>query len=103
MQHVRHHDGRSVAVRYSRRSRVPYLEAWEDNVLRPSDVVEWPDALLRQVKAYVAHRSWFSDDDAHALSARLGRISKFQSLNSEDAVTWSWFGTLALAKADARR
>jgi hypothetical protein len=55
------------------------------------------------VNAYVARQSWFTDDDADALAAQLGRISKFQSLNSEDAVTWSWFGTLAVAEPPARR
>jgi hypothetical protein len=55
------------------------------------------------VRGYVARCSWFTDDAADALAAKLGLISKFQSLNSEDAVTWSWFGTLALADAETRR
>ena len=97
------HDYHVVAVRYSSGSGVPYLEDWEDNVLRLSDSEAWPPALLKQVSSYVARRSWFGDEDADALSARLGRISKFQSLNSEDAVTWSWFGTLGLAEAETRR
>lgn len=37
------------------------------------------------------------------LSAQLGRISKFQSLRSEDALTWSWFGTLRGAALQSRR
>ena len=59
--------------------------------------------MLKQVHAYVARKSWFAGDDAAALAAELGRISKFQSLKSEDAVTWSWFGTLALAEPEDRR
>jgi hypothetical protein len=51
----------------------------------------------------VARSSWFRDEDATALQAQLGRISKFQSLRSEDALTWSWFGTLHEAAGDARR
>src|SRR5437879_6569501 len=103
MPYVRHHDGRMVAIRYSKGSGVPYLESWEDNVLGSRGAGAWPDSLLRQVKAYVARRSWFADEDARALSAGLGRISKFQSLNSEDAVTWSWFGTLGRAEPETRR
>jgi hypothetical protein len=97
-------DGRTVGVCSSRgASAVPYVLDWEDNVLPPPDGQEWPASLLRQVRAYVARRSWFSDGDADALAAKLGVISKVQSLNSEDAVTWSWFGTLALADPQARR
>ena len=58
--------------------------------------------LLHQVRSYVARPSWFSDQDAMALSSELGRISKFQSLRSEDALTWSWFGTLSTKNAKTR-
>ncbi len=97
------YDGRPVRVRYSNGSGVPYLEAWEDNVLAPLGGDAWPPALLQQVKSYAAHKSWFAPVDATALAAGLGRISKFQSLNSEDAVTWSWFGTLSMAEPAVRR
>lgn len=95
--------GKSLPVRRSCGSAVPYVEDWRRNVLRLSPAVDWPDFLLRQVRAYVARTSWFTDGDADALSAQLGRISKFQSLRSEDAVTWSWFGTLHDASSEARR
>ena len=75
------------------------FERWEDNVLGSPP---WAESLLGQVRGYVARRSHFADDDAEALAAHLdGRISKFQSSNSEDAVTYSWFGTLAIASSDA--
>lgn len=49
-------------------------------------------------------RGHFTEDDANELARQLdGRISKFQSVNSEDAVTYSWFGTLATGSADTRR
>lgn len=96
-------DGRQVGVRYSSGSQVPYLERWEDNVLHPRGGADWPPALLKQVNGYVARRSWFSDEDADALAVRLGRISKFQSIRSEDALTWSWFGTLSCAGPPARQ
>src|SRR3954453_9225171 len=96
-------NGSPVTVRRSAGSgQVAYVEKWDRNVMRAGDQ-PWPAWLLKQVRGYVAHRSWFSDEDADALAADLGVISKFQSFNSEDAVTWSWFGTLSLCPADARR
>ena len=93
-------NGEPVAVRRSR-GGVLTFENWQDNVLGGPP---WPEALLRQVRGYVAQRDHFSDDDADALAAQLnGRISKFQSINSEDAVTYSWFGTLAASSAETRR
>jgi hypothetical protein len=85
-----------------RRSRggVLTLERWEDNVV---GAPPWSEGLLRQVRGYVGQPRYFSDEDADALSAQLGCISKFQSINSEDAVTYSWFGTLATAGAETRR
>jgi hypothetical protein len=89
-----------VAIRRSR-GGVLTFERWEDNVL---GAPPWPEALLGQVRGYVAQQNHFSDVDAEALAAHLGdRISKFQSINSEDAVTYSWFGTLGSASADVRR
>jgi hypothetical protein len=93
-------NGEPVAVRRSR-GGVLTFERWEDNVL---GAPPWPTALLGQVRGYVAQRGHFADADTEALAAHLdGRISKFQSVNSEDAVTYSWFGTLAAASADTRR
>lgn len=93
-------NGEPVAVRRSR-GGVLTFERWEDNVL---GTPPWPDPLLGQVRGYVARRGHFADADAEALAEHLdGRISKFQSVNSEDAVTYSWFGTLAAAPADTRR
>jgi hypothetical protein len=71
----------------------------EDNVL---GAPPRPEALLGQVRGYVARPDQFAADDADALAAHLGRISKFRSVNSEDAVTYSWFGTLAAASGDVR-
>jgi hypothetical protein len=95
--------GDPLPIRRSRGSAVPYVEDWQRNVLRASGSGDWPDFLLRQVRAYVARRGGFADEDAAALAAQLGRISKFQSLRSEDALTWSWFGTLHDAKPESRR
>jgi hypothetical protein len=94
-------NGRPLEVWRSRGRGVPYVTGWERNVIRPG-AEAWPRWLLKQVRGYVARPSWFADEDAAALAADLGVISKFQSLRSEDAVTWSWFGTLAVADQEAR-
>jgi hypothetical protein len=100
MTTIENWNGTSTAVRYSR-GGVLTFERWEDNVL---GLPPWPEALLRQVRGYVGQARYFSDEDAAALSSPLGgRISKFQSINSEDAVTYSWFGTLASAEPETRR
>jgi hypothetical protein len=93
-------NGQPVAVCRSRGSVLTF-QRWQDNVVGSSP---WPDALLHQVRSYVARHDHFAKEDAEALGAQLGgRISKFQSANSEDAVTFSWFGTLAAASTETRR
>src|SRR4051795_8156871 len=88
--------GLEIVLRRSRgTSRVPYVEDPRRNVI--GNTRDAPPFLMRQVQAYVARSRWFTDEEAAVLSADLGRISKFQSLRSEDAITWSWFGTLAAA------
>jgi hypothetical protein len=99
---VKNWNGQEIPVRRSR-GGVLTFERWEDNVLR-GDAEPWPPAqLLKQVTGYASKLEHFDPADADALEADLaGRISRFQSINSEDAVTWSWFGTLGFAPAAAR-
>jgi len=100
MAMIENWNGDPVSVRRSR-GGVLTFERWEDNVLGSPP---WPRTLLEQIHGYVARSTHFDDDDAEALAAHLGgRISKFQSVNSEDAVTYSWFGTLAVAPIETRR
>ena len=95
-------DGTPIAVRRSRVSGVLYTERWQDNVLAPPGGQDWPPSLLREVRSFRARADWFTPDDAAALAAQLGFISKMQSLRSEDGITWSWFGTLACEPPDKR-
>lgn len=101
METVEDWNGNELGVCHSRASAVPYVTSWRRNVIAPPGG-QWPAWLEKQVTGYTARADWFDDADAQVLSAELGRISKFQSLNSEDAVTWSWFGTLALAEPKER-
>lgn len=65
-------------------------------------VSPWPPPELLQ-KLYASHR-WRGktlEDDQQARSA-LGHYSDLQSLNSEDAVTWSFFGPLIYGPPEER-
>lgn len=97
--------GVSVAYRRSHGAgQVLTFERWQDNVLGGIADAWPPEALQKQARGYVANKNHFDPQDADALAADLGgRISKMQSINSEDAVTYSWFGTLGEAPAEARR
>jgi hypothetical protein len=100
---LRDWNGDRLEVRYSRgTSSVPYVSDWRRNVLGLGAGQTLPLYLEQQVRRYVARRSWFTEADADALAADLGRISRFQSLRSEDGLTWSWFGSLTLAPEQAR-
>lgn len=102
MSSIENWNGDVVPVRRSR-GGVLTLERWQDNVVRGA-LDQWPpEALVRQVGGYVGRPAHFDPKDAEALSAQLGKISRFQSINSEDAVTFSWFGTLAGASDQIRR
>ena len=63
------------------------------NVIR-AGVRPWPAPELIQ-KLYASER-WRgrTDDDTRAVAATLGHYTDLQSLNSEDAVTWSFFGPM---------
>lgn len=101
---LRDWNGDRIEVRYSRgASSVPYVLDWRRNVLGLGAGQAPPSFLERHVRRYVARRSWFTEPDADALAAGLGRISRFQSLRSEDALTWSWFGSLTLAPEQDRQ
>lgn len=104
MTAIKDWNGNDVPVRRSAGpGQVLTFERWEDNVLR-GHASPWPPSdLLKQVTGYRASDSHFAQEDAAALKADLGLISRFQSVNSEDAVTWSWFGTLDAAPAPDRR
>jgi hypothetical protein len=64
-------------------------------------VTPWPPPELLQ-KVYQRHRATFQGEDAAAATRYLGYYSDIQSLNSEDALTWSVFGPIAYGPADLR-
>lgn len=79
---------------------IAVVDPWS-NLVRGT-VSPWPPAELIQ-KAYQS-RQVHSFRDAHAAAAirTWGYYSDLQSLHSEDALTWSVFGTVAYAAAPVR-
>lgn len=71
-----------------------------DNLV--ASVRAWPvPELLQKAYASSLFRGRTPEDTAAATSG-LGHYCDLQSLNSEDAVTWSFFGNLAYASPDQR-
>ena len=64
-----------------------------DNLVR-AGVTPWPPPEILQ-KLYASER-WRgrTDQDTESVSSCLGHYTDLQSLNSEDAITWSFFGPL---------
>lgn len=72
------------------------------NNLISTGIVPWPPSEIAQ-KLYQSRQiRAFSDDIKGVITQRLKYYSDLQSLHSEDAITWSVFGTVGHAHADIR-
>jgi hypothetical protein len=77
------------------------LADFSQNLMR-DDGVPWPPAAVVQ-KLYESRQARaFPMNDIQILTRRTGYYSDLQSINSEDAITWSFFGTLASATETIR-
>ncbi|GEM_PF-424387 len=95
------HGGGLVEVAWSRGSQVMALADYRENLFRDPSV-PWPPPAITQ-KLFHGDRIWaFDKDEREILTRNLGYYTNLQSINSEDAITWSVFGTLASAPVDAR-
>jgi hypothetical protein len=66
---------------------------YADNLIH-SDQGCWPPPEILQ-KLYKSEKLWaFPEDDQHYLSEKLGYYCDLQSVQSEDAIQWSYFGPL---------
>jgi hypothetical protein len=88
-------NGRSIQAAQSRGGVIAVAD-FSDNLMRADSL--WPSAAVVQ-KSYrdKNHETAFSEDALKVLTRRLGFYTNLQSLHSEDAITWSFFGTLAAA------
>jgi hypothetical protein len=91
--------GRVAATRSP--SGVLLLLDYQDNLLPAVDAPWPPPALVAKLGESHHAESWPADI-AEPVSERLGHYCALQSINSEDAATWSFFGPPMLAPAELR-
>jgi hypothetical protein len=96
-------NGRSIAVENTKAdgSGVWLVFDYSDNLIR-TGIELWPPAAITQ-KLYRSDRTNQAPVEVQkAVKRKLGFYCDLQSLHSEDAITWSFFGPLARATSDAR-
>jgi len=74
---------------------------FDDQLIRPEGI-PWPPAQILQKLFRSGHESAFDDKARAVLTARLGFYCNLQSINSEDAMTWNYFGPLLAAPQPER-
>jgi hypothetical protein len=72
------------------------LPHFADNLMR-GGVHHWPSPELVQKLSLSDKIRYFSPEDQQLLTQQLGFYTDLQSLHSEDAIQWSYFGTLSYA------
>jgi len=92
--------GRTVTLAKSR-GGVPAFTDPLAGLVR-GDVIPWPPPEITQKLYKSRQQQAFSGADEKAVTRALGYYSDLQSLNSEDAMTWSVFGPVAYAPVAIR-
>lgn len=93
-------NGRKIQCVRSR-GDVRALLNYEDNLIR-SGISVWPPPEIAQKLYQSRHGGAFADAAREVATRARGFYSDLQSLNSEDAVTWSVFGPLTYADRRSR-
>ncbi len=89
---IKNWKGKEIQIAKSRGGKISVCN-YEDNLIIPNGVV-WPHPDIVK-KLYRSNQSKAFDPEAlEILSVKLGFYCDLQSLRSEDAITWSVFGTL---------
>jgi len=89
-------NGRAIEAAQSRGNVVAVAD-FSDNLMRLESAL-WPTAaVLQKLCRNPRHEEAFDGQARQLLTERLGFYSDLQSLHSEDAITWSFFGTLSMA------
>ena len=92
--------GIEIQVGFSRGGVVAVADPLHN--LISSGVSPWPPPEVVQKLYRSRHARAFDGPELEAVTEVLGYYSDLQSLHSEDAITWSVFGTLAYAKPSPR-
>ncbi|MEX0610134.1 MAG: hypothetical protein WD016_09430 [Balneolaceae bacterium] len=72
-----------------------------DNLVR-GDVNPWPSSEIVQKLYKSIHQNKFINEELEVLTSTLSYYSDLQSIHSEDAITWSIFGTASYLPAEDR-
>jgi len=98
MEQIKDWRGNPIEIATSKGGVIAVADPW-NNVIR-TNVRPWPPPELiqkiyqsRQIRAYAEQKR---------ATAKLGFYSDLQSLHSEDAITWSFFGPIAYTKPSIR-
>lgn len=96
MATVKDWNGRDITVVRSH-GGVMALADYADNLIR-DEAIPWPPPAVVQ-KLYESHHGSraFRDSRRQILTRILGVYTDLQSIHSEDAITWNFFGVLATA------
>ena len=93
-------NGNEVSLAESRVGRRAFIDPFA-GLLR-GGVKEGPPIEIIRKLSKSGHRSAFQGEDLDAVVEKLGYYCNLQSVNSEDAITWSVFGPLIYAPAKVR-
>jgi hypothetical protein len=83
-------------------SGVVLVRDYVDNLIRSPEVPWPPPALVSKLVADDRVAARWPPTLADAMSRRLGHYTPLQSIHSEDAITWSFFGPLMHAAGSVR-
>ena len=93
-------NSKPIDVVESKKGR-PFLCDYSDNLIRLNNQV-WPHPFIAKKLRRANRARSFAKDDYDKLSTKLGFYCDLQSLRSEDALTWSVFGTLEQSPQNQR-
>lgn len=85
-------NGKEIRIERSKRGKISVCD-YEDNLIVPTNSI-WPHPDIVKKLYKSKHVDAFDDHARFELCKKLGFYCDLQSLRSEDAITWSVFGTL---------
>jgi hypothetical protein len=97
---VQNWNGRDVEAARSRGGVLAFAD-FSDNLILPVDG-SWPPAEVVQKLVASGRISAFDLPEKAILERKLGYYCNLQSIHSEDAITWTYFGLLSAADIDVR-
>ena len=100
MRTVRNWNGDKVAFAESKGGVLAFTDPLEG--LLCGDVKVWPTPEILQKLYKSNHQDHYEDEDRQVVTQMMGYYCDLQSVNSEDAITWSVFGPLIYAEEAIR-